>query len=428
MVCKDDYCYFPITGANPGAEVSPGMGMTDPGCARESGGTTTGHTIQALCQTYLVTGYEPALNLAGKLAVYLKNRSRCYDPKGRFTGMVHTHMHLRALSGLLQYAVVTNNREMLEFCRRSYEYAKTTGNPTVGFFASMPGPDTPLNYATLQENFDFEMEGCSASDMVAVAIKLSRAGVADYWDDADRYIRNQFAEIQIMKSDWVYRMIESLPPTPVDTAKFWTADRVAERHVGAVLGITNPNDFSTRPPWYGGLYACCTSNYSRAIPYIWDNILGFEKGTLRVNLLLNRVSPWADVESYIPYEGRVDIKVKKPCKLSVRIPEWVKPEETVCNLNGQARELGWDGRYAQVREVKAGDVVALTFPISERTVKESMVGVDFTLIIKGNTVVFIDPPGEHHPFYQRAHYRENRVRWVKRPRFVLSNPSPHWLY
>ena len=31
---------------------------------------------------------------------------------------------------------------------------------------------------------------------------------------------------------------------------------------------------------------------------------------LSVNLLLNRASPWVDVDSHIPYEGRVDLKVK----------------------------------------------------------------------------------------------------------------------
>jgi hypothetical protein len=45
-----------------------------------------------------------------------------------------------------------------------------------------------------------------------------------------------------------------------------------------------------------------------------------------VNLLLNRASAWADLDSYIPYEGRVDVRVKRDCELAVRIPEWVKPE------------------------------------------------------------------------------------------------------
>ena len=79
----------------------------------------------------------------------------------------------------------------------------------------------------------------------------------------------------------------------------------------------------------------------------------------------------------------------------------------------------------QVGGVKAADIVALTFPIKERTIKETIGGVEYTMVIKGNTVVFIDPPGKIYPTYQRAHYRENKVRWVKRERFVSSRPL-HW--
>ena len=39
---------------------------------------------------------------------------------------------------------------------------------------------------------------------------------------------------------------------------------------------------------------------------------------------------------------------------------------------------------------------------------------------KGNEVVHIDPPGKVWPLYQRAHYRENRTRWVYADRFASS--------
>jgi hypothetical protein len=45
--------------------------------------------------------------------------------------------------------------------------------------------------------------------------------------------------------------------------------------------------------------------------------------------------------------------------------------------------------------------------------------------VKGNTVVFMDPPGKWCPLYQRNHYRGNQVRWVERERFV-GEESLHW--
>ena len=65
-------------------------------------------------------------------------------------------------------------------------------------------------------------------------------------------------------------------------------------------------------------HTCCRGNCTRAIYYVWENILNYDKcnGALNVNLLLNRASPWADINWYIPYWGRVDIKIKKPCHRS----------------------------------------------------------------------------------------------------------------
>ena len=445
MVYQDDYCYFPIMHARPGTKISQDMPMLDPGCTREAGGAVAGWMINGLCQLYSHTGYEPALDLAGKLGRYMRQYSGCFDCEGRFTGIPHTHLHVRPISGLLEYALITKDEEIMEYCRKAYEYARDVcGSATIGFFPPVPGPDARYDNALIQRYFWTCVEGCTIADMVALAIKLSQAGIGDYWDDADRYIRNQFAEMQILRTDWVHRT----PPS--DRAPVWlspeyaTTDRAAERNVGACMSLSSPNDFmgwpvysDDRPPVdHLFLMHCCTGNYVRAIWYVWDNSLRFDDASesgaaqaeLKINLLLNRSSPWADVESYIPYEGQVDVIVKHNCRLSVRIPEWVRPERTDCTVEGKPRGLGWAGRYAQVGEVEAGDVVSLTFPIAERTVREKLAGVDYTLIIKGNSVVFIDPPSKYYPFYQRAHYRENRVRWVKRTRFVSSRPSLHWNY
>jgi hypothetical protein len=60
----------------------------------------------------------------------------------------------------------------------------------------------------------------------------------------------------------------------------------------------------------------------------------------------------------------------------------------------------------------------MTFPIAERTVKETIGAVPYTLTIKGNTVVAIDPPGQYGTFYQRAGYRKDRAPMRKIQRFV----------
>jgi hypothetical protein len=420
MVYRDDYCYFPMLAVNPGAKVRSHQPMMDRGCRYEAGGSVAGWLIHGLSQAYLATGYEPALPLAGKLGVYLMRHSGCYDEEARFTGMAHTHHHLKPLIGLLEYGLIAGNEEMVEFARKGYEYTKTCGSTTIGYYASIPGPDFTYNYAALQRYFKVAAEGCTGADFIALGIKLSQAGVGDYWDDVDRCVRNHFFEGQMLRRDWIDQLVKTLPPTPVDDVCFETDERVAERNVGAFDTTPSPNDRGLR------LYHCCSGNAMRSIYYLWDHILTFDGGTLRANLLLNRASPWADLDSYIPYEGRVDLTIKQPCDLLVRIPEWVRPEETACTVNGEGRGLGWEGRYAGVGSVKPKDVVTLSLPIAERTVHETIQGVDFTMVIRGNDVVAIDPPGERYPFYRdKGRYREGKARRVKRERFV-SSEHLHW--
>src|SRR5437016_3525886 len=59
----------------------------------------------------------------------------------------------------------------------------------------------------------------------------------------------------------------------------------------------------------------------------WEHMVDYKDGQFQVNLLLNRASRWADVYSYLPYQGRVDLKMKEQCrKVRVRAPEWVDAE------------------------------------------------------------------------------------------------------
>jgi len=46
------------------------------------------------------------------------------------------------------------------------------------------------------------------------------------------------------------------------------------------------------------------------------------QGVAQVNLLLNRASPWLDIDSYLPYQGKVVIRNKTARLIAVRIPRW----------------------------------------------------------------------------------------------------------
>ena len=92
---------------------------------------------------------------------------------------------------------------------------------------------------------------------------------------------------------------------------------------------------------------CCTGNGSRALYYLWENMLEYNDGQLQLHLLLNRKSPWVEVNSHIPYNGNVEMKVKAQCEsVAVRAPEWVEISSNgiSCQVNGRppANSIGRD--------------------------------------------------------------------------------------
>ena len=85
--------------------------------------------------------------------------------------------------------------------------------------------------------------------------------------------------------------------------------------------------------------------------------------------------------------------------------------------------MRWQGRYLALGAAEPGQTLVVTFPISKRTVTERIGPEKYTLVLKGNTVVSIDPPGKNGPLYaDREHYSTDQVQWKKLSRFVSDEP------
>ena len=370
-----------------------------------------------LVHTFRDTGYEPALTLAGKLLRYAFDEigyvrpdgsygPNSTDPSHEWGSWEHFHMHTYCLLAALEYALLAGDQALLERVHSGYRYGKAHGDTLIGYF--------PENIHSFESE---QSEMCEVADMIALGLKLTAAGLGDYWDEVDRWTRNMFAEGQLTpeRGEWLAVSAAKLPQSEIDPL-YQTNEKVIERNVGAFGFPPAPND------WGQAIAHCCTGNATRAIYYLWQHMLTHKDGKLSVNLLLNRASPWADVDSHIPYRGQVDVKVKQSCRLAVRIPEWVKPSEARCHVAGEERALGWDGRYAQIGEVKAGDVAIVTFPLAQRRETVWIEKQRYSLLLKGNEVISIDPPGLTCPLFQRDHYLSSETRWRKVERFI-SNES-----
>ena len=338
-----------------------------------------------LMHAYRLLGHEPALTLAGKNLRYLRryffreDGSFLREPGDAMT--VHFHEHSRAILTMLEYAASADDEEMMGFALRSFEWVRNLGVHPQGRASSVwqPGGPGGLLVGYFPEFVNsvqwHASELCNVADMIALAIRFSELGRGDYWDDADRWTRNMFAEGQLQTTDWIDRITEGGRLQPA-------AGR-----------------------------ALAHRKHRRAVVH---------GGRLRLNLLMNHASRWADVDSFLPYQGRVEVRPKVDADLAIRIPEWVAPGQAACAVNGARRELAWDGRYAQVGTVGTSDRVTLTFPIGERTDVVYVEKHRYVLTRRGNDVVDIDPPGRYCPLYQRRHYRDGEPRLRAVTRFVSS--------
>jgi hypothetical protein len=400
-----------------------------------------GCAIRALCRWSDLIGDQGYLDTAGGLAQF-GLQARFWQPEaspkavvaaehGHFTG--HTHSYTQFLMGLLCYANARNDARLKEFVRSSYEYIRNFGIARLGNFG----------------------EGCTTGDMTYLALKLSDLGVSDYWDDADRYVRNHLTELQFTDAAKLRRATELMPRArgrwdtakgPLDTMGE-TADRVVERSVGIFLSdATHP---TLIPDHSMMLTVCCTGNCTPAMYCAWESIVRCVDGAAQVNLLLNRASPWLDVDSYLPYEGKLVVHNKTARKLSVRIPDWVEIAAVRCLINQRAATPFRAGRYLVFEDIPKRAKITLTFPVLE-SVETHAFGwkqsdfwqectdpgsswnaakepLRYMCRFRGNTLIDISPRDEGlgYPLYQREYLRGTNAPMKSIERYVAP-VLPRW--
>ncbi len=184
---------------------------------------------------YRVTGYEPSLELSEGLARWalarmFKNEDGRYD-------FWHFHHGLYALMAVCEYGVATNDQEGLERVDACYRWAREMGEPLIGFYPeAMPGSD---GYLGRRGN---TVEICEVADMVFLALYLTRAGLGDYWNDVDRWVRNMYAEGQIRDTKFLDSIPDSYLTTEPSRRLHPDIRDIPQRSVGSFLGWMRAND------------------------------------------------------------------------------------------------------------------------------------------------------------------------------------------
>jgi hypothetical protein len=344
----------------------------------------------------------------------------------------HFHGNLGTLRGAFEYALAADDYRLKSFVRDGYEWAWHNLQPRLGL--------------------DVLTESCTYADLTALGIQLSLEGVGDFWDQVDVVVRNALSQAQLRDMDALRKVGEAGPERPKDSP--WgspqdgrfincqyqesmtgmeTADRVLERSIGSfAFSLTNgryQSPFSMQ---------CCTANGNQAFYYAWEAVVKGSGNTATVNLLFNRFSPWLDLESYLPYEGKIIIHNKKARNLQVRIPGWVKLSELRCFINDLPVTPVWNGRLAGFYDIPTQAKVQLEFPIQEETTTLMLPDKNSrqyrgvargTYRFKGSTCIGILEEenifGSDYPWvkiYQKPEYALDQAPMVEVPYQVVDNP------
>ena len=340
-----------------------------------------------------------------------------YD-NASFSG--HVHSYMGALLGLLEYGMQSNDTAALEFVRAGYEYWKTYGLSAIGLFG----------------------ETCAVGEMTYLAVMLSRLGVGDYWDDADRYVRNHLAEVQVTPEKLAQfkgklSHMDDLPPwasgpnrdnygVGLDVTDVNDPRHVLNRALGTFLSDAS-HPIHVHAGQQTGVI-CCTGNAMQGLYYAWEGIVTGRDGLVSVNLPLNRASQWLDVDSFLPYEGKVELHIKTAGAVDFRVPDYVDPATLTVKRNGSPMPFAWVGNRILLTGLAGGDVITIEFDLKNRTETYTLKWMQDRFWIEGSDPrTGADDPFPTPDYVYSIAFRGNTAVSVTCPQDAATNQDL-WLY
>lgn len=451
-VKKENYAYYPEKGGwgEPCAYPRSGWLNTDEAQDETEGGEGSvvcmhGHQIYGAARWYMVNRDPVAYELAEKLTRYVllprfwggvpdpygerggaPGHIGPHQPDPAYTagheqGHWYSHFHARAIAlrGVLEWAAIAGDERAAEFVRRAYEYTQTQGIPRMGWFNTYPaGMDT--------------MESCALGDLVALGVRLSDLGLGDYWDDVDALVRNQLVEGQLTRADLLRQVSANATVQCCENVfpgQLAFPDDLFERTLGVYAGFSLPSCLPN--PW---VMHCCTANATQGLYYAWEGIVRERGDRAEVNLFLNRAARLLDVDSYLPFEGRVILHNQLARSVAIRIPGWVRRDEMSLAINGTPWEPSWIGNRVYLDALNPGDTIEFAFPVRQTTFsytanahspKEQI----YTLTMRGSTLVDISPRDEsptNYPIYLRQGLRAEQAPMKEAKRFTPERVVRGW--
>ena len=320
-----------------------GWGKLEPGWINY----TTGRAVTALVTYYRASKDELAVDLARRFAD--DNIKRTMAPDGGLTEAAGTHLHSTegTMAGLLYLDELTGEKRYLEAGQRLYDGELKRWRTSYGWAKESRRPSQGRGEAN------------NTGDYIEAALVLARNGQREYFDDAERFIRNGLLAAQVVNTDWI---AQSDKPDSDDEVH----SDIRKRARGA-FAFTMPNGYhSYNTDLIGGsLRALCQACH--------DAVTG-GKDACRVNMRFSVESPWLAMQSSLPQAGRLKIETRRACRLFVRLPEHVAQSKVDVHIGGKQRDAKRSDGELEVGDVPPNAEVDIAFDPTRRKTQEGAPG------------------------------------------------------
>ena len=322
-----------------------------------------------------LTGDPQALDYARRLSRW----AFYHDPTVTVDGVItqkgwegHLHAWMDTYTGILRCARAGGDpplKEVVERSRKMFAWVLEHETTPYGWVADSVGSGT--------------CETCTISSAIRLALELIREGDAGYWNDIERFVRNQLVQNQ-------FRNVDGLGIRD---------QRVARGLLGAFDSYADPNTLIANRN--GTIEGCCINGGIRGLYLAYQNAIHESAQSIHVNLLLSHGTPGIEVASHLPDEGRLELHLNCSKDVVLRCPDWVRLADVAIDAPAGIRGAALPDTHS-LRIVGGRPGIRITIRFAQRRlVQESVVaGRRYQVSWHGDTVTGITPAGEPYRLYR----------------------------
>lgn len=327
-----------------------------------------GEIIDPLLKYYELFGDEKARMLGVGLAYYCVDASTgFFDESGDVAGDQLYRSGISVLSGVMRAARLTQDAAL--FARGKQIH------------------DRLSSYVTGYGSTPCTEPACSNMELIYSAIHLAETVDPSYYEQIDRYVRNQTTEAQFLtKNEWKrelahegritgeeFRWVFGEYPDTLDILPYdyygEDADDVLDKSEGGFLWT----DFSEHRFVPASLMLCCSGHAMRSFHLVAEKMI---RPTIRgfdVNFHYSFENEYAELISYEPFEGKFTVIPKQDTQeIRVRIPAyWDKEQLHIYSEQGEI-QAKTEGNYAVIRNAEKGQEIQLLYPLESYITEENV--------------------------------------------------------